>query len=313
MNIFREADDILAKRRKDRSDLIDARNERIMKNERFAETEKAIRTLIPALAKATVLKDEKSIKTLQKKCDALNRVKDDILAQLNLPRDFFSPAPFCAKCNDTGFKDGKACSCYNALVLDLIEQESGLSKRQKRSFSDCDFSVFADKDRQRAETLYAKMREYTNKFPNVKKNNLLFTGQSGTGKTFLIDIVYGELINKGVIALYTTAFTLNNIFLKYHTTFDESKYTYLDNLINCELLIIDDLGTEPILKNVTVEYLFSLINERKILKKATIVSTNLQPDKIAERYGERTASRIYDKNDTTFINMNFDNLRNKKK
>jgi DNA replication protein DnaC len=93
-----------------------------------------------------------------------------------------------------------------------------------------------------------------------------------------------------------TAFGFNNCVLKYHTTFDEQKLTHMEPLLDADLLVIDDLGTESILKNVTHEYLYVVLNERMNSKKLTVVTSNLSREGIRERYGERIYSRLFDKN-----------------
>ena len=92
-----------------------------------------------------------------------------------------------------------------------------------------------------------------------------------------------------------TAFAANNRFLKYHTTFNEDKSGWLDPMLDCSFLIIDDLGTESILKNVTLEYFYQIINERNTSGKLTLITTNLGHDDILARYGERIYSRLFDK------------------
>ena len=103
------------------------------------------------------------------------------------------------------------------------------------------------------------------------------------------------MLERGMSVMAVTAFAANDRFLKYHTTFDENKSAYLDTMLDCALLVIDDLGTESILKNVTLEYLYQLVNERNTRGKLTLITTNLFPDNILSRYGERIYSRLFDK------------------
>ena len=109
-----------------------------------------------------------------------------------------------------------------------------------------------------------------------------------------------------------TAFGLNNTSLKYHTTFDNTKSSILEPLLTCDVLVIDDLGTEPINKNVTLEYLYLVINERQLAGKPTIITTNLTPDGVINRYGERIFSRINNKLISLNIKLDGQDMRLKK-
>ena len=118
-----------------------------------------------------------------------------------------------------------------------------------------------------------------------------------------------NLIKNENIVFWTSAFNLNQLLLKYHTTFDETKLDYISNLLDADYLFIDDLGTEPILKNVTVEGLYNIISERVENNKKTIISTNLNPDEIQQTYGERIFSRLLNKSNSLCINIENKDLR----
>ena len=118
-------------------------------------------------------------------------------------------------------------------------------------------------------------------------------GKCGSGKTFLASCIASALSKNGFSVIMLSSFAFVNRMLKYHTTFDEDKLAYLEPLIDCDLLIIDDLGSENIFKNVTVEYLFHVVNERMNAGKHTVFTTNLDDDMIRTRYGERTYSRLF--------------------
>ena len=140
-----------------------------------------------------------------------------------------------------------------------------------------------------------KLEKYVAGFPEIEVRNLIFTGHAGNGKTFAATAVAGEVMQKGYTAAIMTAFGFVENMRAYHTTFDDSKESYLSPVLDCDLLVIDDLGTESILKNITLEYLYLVLNERMISGKHTLVTTNLTPNDLASRYGERTASRLFDK------------------
>ena len=112
--------------------------------------------------------------------------------------------------------------------------------------------------------------------------------------------------------LYTTAFTMSQNLLKYHTTFDTSKESILSPYLECDVLIIDDLGSEPIFKNVSEEYLYLILNQRLFEQKPVIISTNLTLSEIQDRYGERIFSRLVSKNVSKLFKIENSDLRLKK-
>ena len=144
------------------------------------------------------------------------------------------------------------------------------------------------------------------------KTNILICGHTGTGKTFLTECIADRLMQKNRLVLFTTAFNLNNAMFNYHISLDANRDEIIKPYMDSEVLIIDDLGTEPLKKNVTQEYLYLILNERMLSHKSTIITTNLMPKDIMETYGERLASRLFNKKTSIMINLEGDDLRLKK-
>ena len=142
--------------------------------------------------------------------------------------------------------------------------------------------------------------------------NIIISGASGVGKSFLLECMLSELIKQKKYVLYTTAFTMSQNLLKYHTTFDTSKESILSPYLECDVLIIDDLGSEPIFKNVSEEYLYLILNQRLFEQKSVIISTNLTLSEIQDRYGERILSRLVSKNVSKLFKIENSDLRLKK-
>ena len=133
-----------------------------------------------------------------------------------------------------------------------------------------------------------------------KPKNLLFYGKTGVGKTFLTNCVAKELLDHGYSVIYFTAFQLFDILSKGVFEKDSDAIATHQNIFDCDLLVIDDLGTE-LINSFTSSQLFLCVNERLIRQKSTIISTNLSVERIKESYSERTFSRILDS--YTFINL----------
>lgn len=193
----------------------------------------------------------------------------------------------CKICNDTGVAGGRICSCLmKELNKTLSIKSSSISKF--KSFKDVDTSIMSETDTKALEIL----KSWCDKYPNVTKLNINIMGASGSGKTFLMECMANELVSSGHVVTFKTAFELNELARLYHMG---KSYEFAD-LLKTDVLFIDDLGTEPIIKNVTKEYLYNLINVRQMNNLPTIISTNLSDKDILSRYDERIFSRLANKN-----------------
>ena len=157
-----------------------------------------------------------------------------------------------------------------------------------------DIKIKAKKD---LAEIYTNLATYAMKFPKTKKANVVLTGNTGTGKTYALTYLGHELIENKVFPLYTTAFGLIDRFKRFIFERDESAFR---ELLEAEILLLDDLGTEPKIPNITEENLYNLINERLLAKRPFVISTNLTPKELIEKYGERIAGRIL-ANETTAV------------
>lgn len=243
--------------------------------------------------------------------DKINAELSGILEKKGLSLKSLEPKYYCAICGDTGLIHGKTCKCKRELVAKLRERALGESENELPPISEVIAPEICDSEKQRYEALRAKLAAFCDSFPTNSRRFLVFVGRSGTGKTYLAKSMTKELEKRGFDTVNISAFALNNLFLKYHTSFDESLSETFNAVISCDALVIDDLGTEPSYRNVTKEYLTNLINERSSFGKLTVVTTNLSPDMIASRYDERAASRLFDKNLSRTIPFDFADLRKK--
>ena len=240
---------------------------------------------------------------------ALQKERKAILYALNMDEDDFVPHYTCKKCNDSGIAGGKYCKCLNLEVNKLLTKDLGLDIDKSHTFKNANKLILAENNLTKT---YEKLTAWVDKFPESKYKTLTFIGAAGSGKTYLTECIANALIAKQVVVNFVTAFNLNHIMLKYHTTFDDTKDNILEPFLSCEVLIIDDLGTEPVLKNVTKEYLYLILNERIITGKNTIITTNLSPDGLIDRYEERIFSRLFNKQNSLKLNFTGGDLRLKK-
>lgn len=238
----------------------------------------------------------------------LKEARDKLIVKLGYPPDIFDPKPSCASCGDTGYTGGRFCTC----VKQKAAQDTSGENPPPHTFTHADMSVFGKTTAEDSVKSYEVMRKFCEKFPETKNRNILIMGSPGTGKTYLAACVANELLDKGYGAVFVSAFRFNDLCLKYHTSFDGSKGDYLNALTACDLLIIDDLGSESLLKNVTLEYLFTVIDERMRKNRHTLITTNLSPASLEARYSERTASRLFSERFCLPIVMSGGDIRKKK-
>ena len=306
--IINKAKTIIAQNKQRAEDTASANLAKAKQNVAFDTNSRNLDNLELQIAKIEF--EGKDAKTENELLKVLQKERKSILQTLKMQESDFTPNYSCKKCNDTGVVNNKYCSCLDIEINKILTQDLGLNIYKSHTFDSCD-QKFLENNNLTKE--YKTLNTWVNKFPTSKYKNFVFVGPAGGGKTYLTECIANALINKQVVTNFVTAFNLNNLMLKYHTTFDETKDNILDGYINCPVLIIDDLGTEPILKNVTKEYLYLILNERIINDRSTIITTNLSPDGIIDRYGERIFSRMFNKQNCLKINFEKGDLRIKLK
>ena len=241
--------------------------------------------------------------------DSLERLKNHYENRLKeLGIDSVDPHYSCNKCNDTGFKDGKYCECLVEQLNKLLKQESGFLNLE--DFDNANFEIFDNKDL--IKKLYSVMKKWC--YSDFEKNLVLLSGQTGVGKTHLMKCMANELIKQHKIVLLTTSFAMHQDFVKsYACREPEEKQNIISRYLQAEVLFIDDLGTELRQPNITVNYLYQVLNERKMNKRPTIITSNLNLDDIMEYYDERIFSRIADKTSSICVYIEGNDLRLKNK
>lgn len=259
----------------------------------YAELEKQESALF--LQKAEYLLDEEKSRAMEISEDiALLRAKKaNLLDRAGFPKDYLTLHYTCPDCKDTGYIDGQKCHCFRQASVALLYEQSGIQELLKQdNFDSLSYEYYEGEDLERFRNAVTTCRNFIKNF-NSDYHNLFFYGTVGTGKSFLSGCVAKELIEKGNLVIYFSATQLFNELSK--STFDyrnrEDLSVLQDDLFNCDLLIIDDLGTE-LTNTFVASQLFSCLNERHLRKKATIISTNLSLQELRDRYSDRIFSRI---------------------
>lgn len=225
---------------------------------------------------------------------------DRFLTNKGIDKNKLKPQYECNICNDTGVVGGRICSCLLKALNQKISKQNSC-KTNFAEFEKMDLSIMNETEIKASEILKKWCKEY----PNVSKININILGNAGSGKTFMMECVANELTKKGEAISFKTAFEINELARLYHInrSFDFS------TCLTTPVLFIDDLGTEPILNNVTKEYLYNLINVRQINKLPTFITTNLSADDILSRYDERIYSRLANKNLSINLMLNSSDKR----
>ncbi len=245
-----------------------------------------------------------------------NRTQRARLRALNLPDDYLDERYRCPICRDTGYTDeipAQFCSCFErALRLRMFEDGTmaGLEEQNFGAF-DAELIKRANPEPGAAERILGARvycEAYADAFPHNERENIVFTGPGGVGKTFLLNAVFARVVERGHSGIRVTAYRMLEAMRKKHMGAEADAESF-EAMIAAPILLIDDLGTEPMLRNVTVEYLFTLLNERCAQRLHTVIATNLSPSQIRERYGERVSSRILDTTRCALIAMRGKDLR----
>lgn len=205
-------------------------------------------------------------------------------------------------CKDTGFVGTKMCSCRKQLIIDQNYSQSNIrSLISRENFRNFDDSLFSDnpyKDYpitpyQNIQHIKKSLYGFINDF-DKQNNNLYIFGDVGRGKTYLLNSIAKEILDRNYSVLYMTSSRLFKFLNDYNWAFEEARAKHqeqFDFILECDLLIIDDLGSEPSSKNDSAN-LFEVVNNRMIAGKPIIFSTNFDETMLSEMYGDRIFSRI---------------------
>ena len=247
---------------------------------------------------------EKSLADINNKMKQLKQEKAILLTENNIPLSYMDIHYHCSSCKDTGFmQSGEKCSCFKQKLINRAYGMSNLSGTlKKENFDYFDFSLFSNQPfegqalspKANMENIYKECISFVKNFDNKSASNLLFYGNPGSGKTFMCNCIAKDLLDKGKIVVYQTAFKILEILGDYklrNSSAPDLEISY-QLLFDSDLLIIDDLGTE-LTNTFTNTELFNIINTRLIQNKKMIISTNLNPNEIPDIYSFRISSRIF--------------------
>ncbi len=268
---------------------------------RAQEIETQLASTAIAAAKA-VLRSGNTRETLTKLREnntALQEELRELLDSAGLPEDYLKPHYACTLCQDEGFLDGKMCSCLKALMrTEACRKLNALTPLALSTFDSFDLKYYSDtpeadqktSPREHMEQVLQYCKNYAERF-SMESPSLLFRGGTGLSKTHLSLAIANVVINKGYGVIYDSVHNIMNNLEKERFGKETGSEDTNRLLLECDLLILDDLGTEFSTSFVTAS-IYNLINTRLMAQRPTIISTNLTLAELEKRYTERFVSRI---------------------
>lgn len=247
--------------------------------------------------------NDESIELLKKAAISATQDRKSLLKLHGFPEDYLELQYQCNECMDTGYIASDKCHCFKQSIVNLLYSQSNIrSAIEKENFSNFSFDYYPDNyidesvgltPRHNMEKVVDQTKSFIRNF-GTSFNNLLIYGNTGVGKTFLTNCIAKELLDSSFTVIYLTAFQLFDILEKNKFKRDDESeeiQNQFNYILDCDLLIIDDLGTELTNSFINTQ-LYLCINERYLREKSTIISTNLSLDNINVKYSERIFSRI---------------------
>lgn len=239
---------------------------------------------------------ERRVAEIRKRNEELQANRAELLKKNGYPEDYSDVHYECDKCSDSGFVDGKMCSCMRRELILAGCESSGIGKlMNEQNFENFSLDFYRGSEKEYAEmeqnlnTVYG----FAETFDPESSENLLFTGGTGLGKTHISSAIARAVIERGFDVYYTGVQGLISDYER--ERFGNSSMVgggeTIDRYFECDLLIIDDLGTE-VTNQFSVSCLFNVINTRLNLSKPTIINTNLDGKELRARYTDRITSRL---------------------
>ena len=256
-------------------------------NRDFAAIGDAFKALGAKLAVTALSGNQAALEKIKNEMDALSKSRDEILKKAGVEGIKYT----CKKCNDTGFQNGEICDCVKETAGEIMLADLyKVSPAKESDFSSFSLDFYTDeKANKRMKNILNLAKDYAADFGKKSVGNLLFMGNTGLGKTHLSLAIAKEVVKQGFNVLYSPAYNLFSEIETEHFSLHINK-TY-ENAVNCDLLIIDDLGGEfvsPYVQSVV----YNIINTRINMAKPTIINTNLSMGQIEEKYTPRVVSRL---------------------
>jgi len=274
--------------------ILNARKEEIyQKVDGYRQLDEAVSSYSVSCGKKLLNGEDSALDDLRKILADLSDSKAKLLASYGYPADYLEPIYDCQDCQDSGYVNGSKCHCFRRQMITLLYEQSGIQEMlMENNFSTLSEEFYEGEDLERFRAAVHSCHEFIRQFPAGCPNLFLY-GTVGTGKSFLSGCIAKVLLDKGYSVIYFSAVQLFDLLSEYSFDYKnkDSLYNPYEDLYNCDLVIIDDLGTE-IANNFVTSKLFNCLNERQLRKKSTIISSNLPLEELKTLYSDRIFSRV---------------------
>ena len=244
---------------------------------------------------ASISGDRAAIDAVNRENLSLQEKRATLLVQAGYPADYTQVKYECEACGDTGTVGYKLCKCMLKRLAEAGLESSGMSQLvATQTFDNFDLSYYRGEALPRMRQIFDIVKRYADTFVAGDSGNIVMMGNTGLGKTHLSSAMGGVIIEKGNDVYYTTAtgmvadFELN----RYGNSNSFEATGETDKYFTCDLLIIDDLGTE-VINQFTTSCLYNVINTRLNRKKSTVINTNFSQEEMRKKYQDRITSRIF--------------------
>lgn len=253
-----------------------------------------------------ILRDKSESIDVSSELEDLELAKIAHLVKNGYDENYLELSHTCPVCKDTGYVEGELCNCFRQRLATRYYRMSNLENLlKKENFATFDIDLFSDQVPEGESISYREnilnirdaAYEFINNFEDESVANLLFYGTTGLGKTFMINCIAKELMDMGYVVVYQTAHNLFDTISEYRFNRAEDMAAARDKyqmLLEADLLIIDDLGTEGS-NSFTRSEIFNILNTRNLEQKKMVISTNLTPVDLAKEYSDRVFSRLVDR------------------
>lgn len=287
----------------------------------FKELDNTIAELSIQVARAALDGEKTDVDKLKQDISVISKKKMSLLIQNGFPEDYLQPIYNCSDCKDTGYIGDEKCHCFQKRIVEYLYEQSNIQDiLENENFSHFSLEYYPDDyieettgltPRDNIKKIHETAQFFSKNFHQTHDNLLLY-GNTGVGKTFLTHCIAKEALEHSHTVVYLTSLGLfdileKNKFDKDLTSFEKS--ATVSYILDCDLLIIDDLGTE-LNNSFTSSQLYQVIDTRLVHQKSTIISTNLSFDDLREQYSERIFSRIT--SSYTLLKLTGDDIRLKK-
>ena len=240
---------------------------------------------------------------MQKQIEEINAQLRAELRRNGFDEEYLQPVYRCPLCRDTGYVGEpvhEQCACLKRTVMNRLYQSEGLQGLERENFATFNEDVFPNEpiegrkstQREYIKKLRNRCEAFADSFEAGEGKGILLCGRSGLGKTFLMNCIAQRVLERGYSVVVISAYKLIEAMRRFQ--FGEDGLEQVQDMLSCDLLCIDDLGSEPMLRGVTISSLYHIINERRNANRALVVTTNLIPKQLYEKYDDRIAARLCD-------------------